>query len=416
MYRVLGALMNRARWILLSTASFWMAACAGSIMGEYESARDAALAAPGPVPAGWQPDIVLHLSPKQVDEIVTVVLEENGNYRDRFEKSVLGVTLTATPDLDLDDVKLGPSKACEGCVAVDAALSGDIAWSVAGRKGTVPVKAKAKMDAQFEAVDREGIFKVTAAPRDVRDLEIKLQNVDASVADALEKGVREWLREEFLKKVKPVELTELGAADMPLRAVTLKPQKDGGLAIGMLSRSPSPGALEIGEKDLAEGFLLELSQDSLLDLARASSFTAGAVGYDVVVDPTSLDIQGDAFTMGLRFWRPVGKGWWRDYTVNGTMETRRGGIKLAPSGVTEGEKSKGAAVVDPLAALAEGYILKTIEDSLATTLPGRQTTTAGGLKMVMKLQRVTGEPGVLVARGQIDVTPVASEGSGGRRR
>jgi len=52
------------------------------------------------------------------------------------------------------------------------------------------------------------------------------------------------------------------------------------LGIRLCCGSPAPGPLGSGEGYLAGGFLPGLSQDSLLDLARASSFTAGAVGYD----------------------------------------------------------------------------------------------------------------------------------------
>jgi hypothetical protein len=82
----------------------------------------------------------------------------------------------------------------------------------------------------------------------------------------------------------------------------------------------------------------------------------------------------------------------------------RRGIKLVPKDVVEGEKSKGATLVDPLAALGEGYILKTIEEAIATTIPGRQTSKAGGLKTDVKVKSLEGRAGVLVVDGTITVT------------
>jgi hypothetical protein len=168
----------------------------------YEEARLAALAEPAAVGAQWEPDAVLHLSEAQVDAILTEVVAAKGRFDGKIEGSVFGVAVSATPDLALDGLKLGESAKCGSCVAVDAALSGDVEWSLGGRKGTVPVKAKAAFDALFAAKDESGIFSVTAVPRDLRKLDVELGNVDASVAKVLEKELGDWLRDDFFADIR----------------------------------------------------------------------------------------------------------------------------------------------------------------------------------------------------------------------
>jgi hypothetical protein len=152
-----------------------------------------------------------------------------------------------------------------------------------------------------------------------------------------------------------------------------------------------------------------VSQDSLLDLARAAAFRYGAVSHDIVVEPTALSITGDAFDLGLRLWKPVGKGWWRDYTVHGTVKKAARGVKLSPETVVEGEKSRGAALADPLSALAEGYILKVLEDSVATSLPDRRSTEVDALKNDVRIQSVAGRQGDLVVSGTMSITASKAE-------
>lgn len=407
--------MKPARLVALAAAVLSLSACAGSVMPLYQQARDDALADPGPPPADWKPDAVLHLSKTQLDEVVTAALESHGALTGRIKRSVLGLEIVATPDLTIDELTLGASKACKACVAVDTKLSGDVQWTAAGRKGKVPVKVAAAFDVELSATEAEAsTFAMTAAPRELRDLKLTFGSVDATVARVLEQGVGDWLREDFLKDVPPVEIGAFGGEDVPLRAVRIA-GSGGGVRLEMLTRSPSPGVVDTkAPAGLDEGFQLAISQDSLLDLARATAFQAGPLGYDVVVEPTALTLTEDGFTMGLRVWRPVGKGWWRDYTVTGDVEMARRGVKLLPQSVTEGAKSEGAGLADPLALLAEGYMLKTIEESIATTLPTKQTARAGDVRTDIAVRSIAGVGDAVVVSGVLDVREPAEKPSGSR--
>jgi hypothetical protein len=393
-----------AKWILV-----WLvlAACPASIIPQYEAARADALADPGPPPEDWKPDAILALSESQVDEMAGVLVEVYGRVEDRVETFVLGVPLVAEPKLAVKDVAISGSGRCKGCVAVDAKLAGDVKWSLGPKKGVVPVRATAGFDCEFVAQDEGGVFDVTLVPRDVHALDLHVGSVDASASKALEQGLAEGLRERLLKDAKPIEVSEFGSADVPLRA--LRVVADGTtVRVAMLTRAPTPGAVSREDLSVTEGYRLVFSQDSLLDLARAEGFRAGAVSHDVVVEPTALALGKGTFDMGVRLWRPLGKGWWRDYQVRGVYRVDGSRVKLDPKDVTEGDKSKGAMFVDPLAALGEGLILKALEDSVATTLPLRQRQRAGQVRAVATVDGASGEAGKLFVDGRITLKPAAA--------
>jgi hypothetical protein len=380
--------------------------CPASTLPEYEKARDEALAKAGPVPANWRPDIVLSLSNPQLDAFTTAIIEAHGALNGKIEKTVLGMTATATPDLHVRKLVLGAASGCTACLAVDVTLDGTVGWAILGQRGSVPVDATAKFDATFEAVDVGDTWSVTMTPKNLRDVSIDLGKVDASVAQALSTEVAQYVREEFLDDVPPIELASFGDPAMPLRAVRFRPV-GAAMQLEMLSASPSPGVVNVGDAVPDAGFTLTASQDSLLDLARAASFEHGAVSYDVVVDPTSLQIDGDAFTMGLRLWKTTGRGWWRDYTATGTASAVPRGVKLTAKDVKEGAKSEGAVLSDPLAALGEGVILSSMEDAIATTLPLQHSARAASIKTGIRIDAIRGEGGNLVIVGSL--TPEAAK-------
>lgn len=59
--------------------------------------------------------------------------------------------------------------------------------------------------------------------------------------------------------------------------------------------------------------------------------------------------------------------------------------------------------VDPLAALAEGAILKTLAQALTTTLPATHRAKGGALPIAFELLRIDGDDGLLVTDGSLQV-------------
>jgi len=374
------------------------------VLSQYEDARTAALADPGPLAPDWRPDAVLHLSPELLDRLLVAVLEEHGTLRDEVAVSIpLGGRLTLKPDLTVESIDLQSTNRCEECLAVDVTLTGPVAWQAGRKEGEIPVTAHAEFDTAFESTaDGKGTWTVTARPRDVRTLTLDLGGTVAMLGPLLESTLGDWLRTDLLRRIPPIELGSFGTDDVPLRAlkVTSAPQ---GLAVGLLTGSPTPEPLEQDPRRTRQGWRLDISEDSLLDLAKAASFRSEPVSHDVVIEPTALSFTPDTFTLGIRLWRPVGRGWWRDYTVQGQLEVKKRRVVLTPTTVEEGPKSKGAFFVDPLATLGEGRILEAIEASMNTAVPSNYATTAEGLRLSANLTGVESAAGTVTLRGDLEV-------------
>lgn len=380
-----------------------VAACAASTMPAYEQARSAALADPGAVPPNWEPDAVAYLSEPLLADLTATLLEKHGKLDGRFERSALGVTLVLEPDLTVDDLALHEAKRCASCLGVRAVLDGKVGWKLGNERGSVPVTAKIDFDAVFDGRQQDdGTWQVRMQPKDVRGVDLTVGKVQANVAALLESEVAEWARKNLLDDVPEVELGPFGDPNLPVRAMRLEPFGKG-LELGFLTTSPTPGTVTGAAPTVDQGFRVVVSTDSLLDLAKRAAFEHGVVGYDVVVEPTTLAFSGDRFDLGIRLWRTSGKGWWRDYTVTGRASVGMAKLNLKPEGVTEGEKSPGAAFVDPLAALGEGYILKTIEEGAAMAVPLAKRGRGGGVAGQARLERITGDATSITLDGTLDM-------------
>lgn len=375
--------------------------CVGSVLPLYEESRSEALAQPSPPGPHWEPDAVLHLTDALLEDVVEVALEEYGTLSEPVDLPALRASLT--PVLHVDRVKISSTDRCERCLAVKAHLDGDLRWKLGARKGSVDASGSAVFDVELVTEQDKGQWTVQIVPKQIRRAEVQLGKINPKLAAKAEGAVKDWLRERLLAKVPTYDLGPFGAEDVPLLAVKVLPAPRG-VRVAMLTSAPGATPVEVRDSKLSEGWQLDISQGSLLGLARRASFEYGAASYDIVSEPTSLTMGRDHFTMGLRLWRPKGKGWWRDYTVQGDFDVNdKGRLVLEPRSVEEGDKSEGASVVDPLALLAEGYILSTIEQTLATSVPVQQGLTLGDRDVTVRIDRVWGAGHTLTAKGGVEI-------------
>ena len=80
---------------------------------------------------------------------------------------------------------------------------------------------------------------------------------------------------------------------------------------------------------------------------------------------------------------------------------KNGKLALTPTNVEAIDKSKGALLVDPLAALGKGVILSTIEKAVTTSLPLSRQAAVPGKKLQLDVKAISGSPGKLVIAGSI---------------
>jgi len=379
-----------------------LCACSTSVTPDYEAARDNALAKPTVLAADWRPDAVVHLSPALVDELVTVVVQQEGSFKKPFEVPLPVGKARVQPNLHLDSLDLQSTRRCESCLAVYVSMSGVIKWTTPIGGGKSDVEVHADVDVLLQALDQGDKWIVTALPKQVRSLDLKLGRGKQSLPKVLEGKLAKQIEDRILADAAPRKIAEFGA-NSPLLGVRLVPA-GGGIGIAMHTDSPTPTPLPSATARISEGWRLDLSEGSLTGIAARKGFETGAASHEVVIEPTSIDFEDGRFDMGLRLWRTAGRGWWRDYMVHGTVELKKKRIALKEESVDEMGKSPGADLADPLAALGQGLILRAIEDSVAASIPRSDSATHRGLVTTVELNGLSGATaGVLTVIGALKV-------------
>ncbi len=381
--------------------------CAKSVIPLYEAARDEALRDPGPPPANWVADAWVQISSPSLDDLLLALLEENALLTETFDAGIVQVT----PRLNLSDLAIMPSNGCADCLTVDLGLTGTVAWKGALGTGSTALSGTGQFDAVFDVVQDAGDWTVSTKPRKLRNIGVSLAGNKLGIPIG---PITDWITSSLLENVPALVLTTFPAEDLPLRAVRVVPVQKA-VRVEVLTRAPDPVAAPAPPPRVPQGWAVGISTGSLLAAARAEAFRKGPITYDVVAEPTALDITPDSFTLGLRLWRIAGKGWWRDYTVLGKVALGPDGVELTAERVVEGPKSDGAVVADPLAALGEGRILDGLEKAIAITLPADETAKVGGVRTSVRLQELIREgDGGLRANGSLDVLD-APPGEPGKR-
>jgi len=387
---------------VILAAALLCGGCAKSVIPLYESAREAALAKPGKVKDDWKPDAVLHLSADALNPLIEAVLEKHGTLSEKLDLKVG----TLTPNLKVKKLTLGPAKGCKGCIGVDAKLAGSVAWRTVIAKGKEDLSANLSFNAVVEVIEEDDQFVIHMIPKNLRDVSAK---VAGKSLDYAEGPIEKWVAANVLDDIPPLPIAKLGSGEVPLRAVRASATGDT-IQLQLLTSSPTPKSVAVDRTKVESGWKLEISTDSLVDLAAAASFENGAVGYSVVPIPTGLAFaDGEQFTLDLRLWRIKGKGWWRDYEITGTTKLTDKGLKLKPESVEEAGQSPGADVADPLAMIGEGVILKTIEKALTTTLPSDQKTRVDGVKTNVKITDIGPFSNGVAVSGDLTVASAKSE-------
>jgi len=392
-----------ARLLLLVLAS---SGCARSVIPLYEAARADALRDPGPAPAGWAPDAWIAVSNDALDDLIVGVLTEDAELSTVLDAGVAKFT----PKLRVAEVQVVPPEGCGGCLTVDLGLTGTLGWATALGDGSTSLDATGRFDAVFVVVQEGTTWRVDLQTKKLRNVRADLgqSRVGIPVGD-----ISKWLSQDLLEAVPPVAIASFDGSQLPVRAVRVVPVGRS-IRIEALTKAPIFTAVPVPER-VTDGWRVGISQPSLLALARAEAFRKGPGTHDVLPEPTALDIGPSAFTLGLRLWKTTGKGWWRDYTVQGKVTLGPEGIELTPERVIEGEQSPGAVFSDPLAALGEGRIIEAIEGALAITLPSSQSATVGGLDTDVAVEALESGGTSLYATGSLRVKAKAGKGRGRNR-
>jgi hypothetical protein len=348
--------------------------CVASVLGEYQASKEAAL---GPLQAlgqHWKPEVRVRLSPDLVEAVVTSVVEDGlSTGRTVTVSGPLGVSARLEPSIEVKKLSFGAAKACETCVNAHAVLDGKVGYDLAGYRGSVPLHGELTVDVAIGLVRTADEWAVSATVADVQALEVEVPR-----AGKLELGgeLEHWARR-ALKESPAIPIGTFGGGSLPLRAARVAWF---GEAAEIEGATELAGAVPVvGGGAVPAGWAVSLDAGTILALARRAAFERGALAHDVAVEPRALTFQdGGGFSLDLRLWRLAGAGWWRDYTVRGTLEIADGKLVVRSEDVVETGKSRGAGIADPLVLLVEGRILQSLSDAFDRAIPLR-TGSIGGI-------------------------------------
>jgi hypothetical protein len=387
-------------------------ACAGNISEMYEAEKAAALAPPSTPGKSWTPELRLRLSDaalaRAAEEVVAAgVLSVDKAYG---VDNPLGIPLKARPSATVTRLDVSVGEDCGGCLMLDGTLEGKARWAAGPAKGSVPFTARLGGRMRFSTEAQGDGWRVTG-----RVVELGRVKVQAGKVKAIDLTpiVRGWI-DEALDQAPPLEFGRIGGEALPLRALRVR-EADGALEIQALGDVSGGKPVPAAAGPLGADWDLRMHPDTALALMRRTAFEAGPGELDVAIDPRALSVDGDTFKLGLRLWRLKGAGWWRDYTVDGTLGAKNGKLKLRGRDATEGEKSRGAGLADPLALLAEGRILDAVGSGVNQSLPAKRELAMKGVSLSAVADQARGDDGVLLVSGVLRVGKAAVEKKGPKK-
>ena len=384
---------------------WWMlAACGPGVHALYDAERAAVLAVPPEAAAQWEPELRVRLSDDALQRLATAALEAGLLAADDELRvdGPFGLTASVRPKAAVSALTVAASRRCDACVDLDVTLDGEAGWALGPAKGELQFTATTSGTVAFavEADSAAGAHAFVASG--------KLQSLDRVRVKAGKAGdfavgqdLERWTSA-LAARVPAIPLGRFGGDDLPLRALRVR-TTGGAIAVEGLTDAAGGAPLTTAPSGVpTDDWELSLSQPTALALLRRAAFQKGTVAFDVAIDPRGLAVDGDRFTLDLRLWRLAGRGWWRDYQVEGAVDVQGNKARLNPESASEGEKSKGAGLADPLALLAEGRILEAVERGVAQNMPSSHTLRTGALKLDARAGAVRGEGGALIVTGELD--------------
>lgn len=374
-------------------------ACTPDVLGLYEEERREALEVASERPRDWSPDLRIQIGPKDFEAAVgTAVAAAVSDPEPLVVALPLGMEARVRPrDLVVERAKVRPVDDCDACLGLDAVVNGRATWAVAGMKGDFPFEVGIDSVLALEVADGRT---VRARPRSVAKVRVKVGDLEGLRGNP-SKEIQEWVQRAWGREVPSITLVDLDPADLPLRDLRLRTSS--GLVV-LEALTDVPGAKPVLDAEpITEGVRVSVSETALAGLARRAAFEKGVLAMDVAADPRALTVDGDAFTLQLRLWRLVGRGWWRDYVVTGTLAIEGGKLVLKPTETKEIGASPGAGLVDPLPVLFQGRVLEAITDAVRQTLPASRAQDLGTVRMKAEAQQVSGKDGTLRVDGLLTV-------------
>ncbi len=377
-------------WLLLS--------CAIGIRGAYEAERTSVLRTPPPLAEAWSPDVRVRMTTATMSRIArSAVAQDALSWRDQIAiKPPIGPKIRVVPQVKINDLQLRTSASCKACLVLHAQISGKAKLKAGSLAGDIPFKASLSATTQVLVLEEGDQWQVAAKVKKIRKLEV---TTVGGLGGAASGPLERWLTQ-ALKSRGPIPLTTVGGDSLPVRGLRVNTTQ-GVLEVEV--RTAFADTKDIGPATEPPGqWDIRMHPDTLVALLRVRSFTEGPGKFQIVDDPRALRMDGQVFELDLRLWRLAGLGWWRDYTVHGTVRVKGKRLVMNPTEAIPGEKSRGAGVADPLFLLAERKTLKGVTEGVRLAIPARKSTQVGKVKLRPRITGVTGTDEAIQVTGTMD--------------
>jgi hypothetical protein len=381
----------------LSYPIWMLLGCQNDISTQYAERKATIEQPPSELAADWNPDIVLRLDYDRMSELAMAVLEKKIQELPAAKKEFLGFKARIKPTLTIKRLTISDAPKAEE-VQVVSILEGQLKWSLGQKKGSEPIRIRLKTNAQVHTDNDELHLTINK----IDSLSAKLSSVNINPLKSVDLGP--WIEEWMGKQLQNIPPVKMGSITLPVRGIRLNSTP---LSQNVEIRSNINHLKNIQTPSLALEHEWELlvHQETLLGWTQQKAFSLGIVGYGVAIDPVGLKVSEDAFEMALRLWKVEGRGlWWRDYTATGTLTQKKHKLSLSGESVIEGEKSPRAGLVDPLALIAESFILDGISEQLSQSLPTHKSTQMDGLKWKLQLDDWSATQDAVRLSGNIEVS------------
>lgn len=372
--------------------------CAGNIREQYNRERDQVLQKVGAPSSNWKGDLRIRIRPESLQTLTTAAMDAGLLEWKRTLRvnAPLGVTIQLRPDAEITRLSLDPGVECRECLSVKADLRGRARWEVGPLKGNLPFTAQLGGDVEL-ALGRDGdAFQLRGRIAALDRLTVKGGNVKR--IDVTPR-IKRWVQA-ALDSTPPFTIARFGGKKLPLRGARLRMSPDAVTVEALSNVNGAPvlaSSTPLGDQD----WELRVSAATTLALLRREAFDAGTQSFDIAIDPRALSVNGDRFNLGLRLWRLSGRGWWREYDVNGRFLLKGEKIAMEANEATEKDRSRGAGFADPIALLVRRQILDAITDNLQQALPGSKSTTVQDLVIKAQTRSFAGEDDALVLKGAL---------------
>ena len=358
--------------------------CNNDIVAEYTLRKESLLSNPPELLENWKPDIILRLNYDHLTTLAQVLVNEQLQSSNSFRKEVLGFSLDIQPSLKLTTFQLSDDAESEH-IHIKGTIKGPWKWTVGAFKGTERSSIQFSGSVNTEFKDGQVFLHID----EIQSLSIQINELKMGLFQSINisKPLEDWLKEEILK-TPPIPIRELS---LPVRGARLLSTPTGE-QIEIRSHVNHTNNLTQPTEVFTDDWQAWIHQDTLLGWAQEAALKMDTVGYGVAIDPRDLTITDQEFALDLRLWKIEGVGkWWRDYNATGLLEHRDNKIHLVGQSVTEVDNSPRAGLADPLALLAEGFILEAIGDNLNQTFPLQQSKTKNKHQWNMNIDDWTGD-------------------------